>query len=713
MPDEQINTDLNITINVDSKGKDLADILKAISDKLKITEKQLVRYNKITKQSSDQTMKSTENINKANKAYGRLHGSVSSLSKLKLPAILSAAAIGGALGLLTRYVSALGKIESKAQSLAGSFRDITLQLGNKRDQELFSAFSLQTTGLSRRLSSATEISGLTGLRSGLADKLGIAQATQLTLDLTKSFQGNNKELTKFLAMASVSLPRALEVFQSQDISTFQQALSAVNMSTSEIVKTANILDTAWEQVKQTTEAFVRDFVDRHGGDIQKSIISVSNSIVDWINTGRALAADFENVFSFFFSNLAKLKTTIDDTVKGFILWEQRTRNWPFGSTDTVIDKNIQQMENLGLAIRKNIDSLEQAKAAGNETEVERLNKLLHEQLSDQQDINKANKDFFGQVKKIEPISFRIAENIQKMNKASHEAVNMAKQQRQEMQKQLTLAERMALKLENLAPVRSLAGLRSQVERSRLELFESLPFGFDLAFGQRFSVADNLRAELKLIEQAQSAINEKIKQETTDLGQPLNKTLTDSLNIEKERLNINKQLVDTLKLQAKGYLDAIQSQNFGAGIFEKLIITNDKNLAIALDIGAVKKNPLLGRVGGTGRGIVDPFRFGIDEAENQRNLQRYARQLNQQSGDFLRQARTRPIVSRLPSELVGRRLSHKRPTMPVVNRSDVRSVRSGLNMVSDFIQGLTDTVNDLAENEQTDTTTISQGSIVSQ
>lgn len=57
----------------------------------------------------------------------------------------------------------------------------------------------------------------------------------------------------------------------------------------------------------------------------------------------------------------------------------------------------------------------------------------------------------------------------------------------------------------------------------------------------------------------------------------------------EQLGMLKELRD-------GYLNAVQAQVFGAGKFEKIIVTNEKNLAISIEKGIVKKNYLLGQVG---------------------------------------------------------------------------------------------------------------------
>lgn len=56
----------------------------------------------------------------------------------------------------------------------------------------------------------------------------------------------------------------------------------------------------------------------------------------------------------------------------------------------------------------------------------------------------------------------------------------------------------------------------------------------------------------------------------------------------ERVNVTKELRD-------GYLDAVTAQAFGAGKFEKLIITQEKNIGTALRKGMVKNSYLIGSV----------------------------------------------------------------------------------------------------------------------
>lgn len=106
-----------------------------------------------------------------------------------------------------------------------------------------------------------------------------------------------------------------------------------------------------------------------------------------------------------------------------------------------------------------------------------------------------------------------------------------------------------------------------------------------------------------------------------------KAITDKVA---EQLNIVKQLRD-------GYLDAVQAQAFGAGRFEKILITQEKNLMRGLEKGVAKRNYLLGqfseasgkakaqalRIGGQGMGQVT-YTSGQALSPNDQMKEQFAR-----------------------------------------------------------------------------------------
>ncbi|KKM87589.1 hypothetical protein LCGC14_1267370, partial [marine sediment metagenome] len=105
---------------------------------------------------------------------------------------------------------------------------------------------------------------------------------------------------------------------------------------------------------------------------------------------------------------------------------------------------------------------------------------------------------------------------------------------------------------------------------------------------------------------------KLQGETSDRGK--------ILEYQKKELDLRKAIADKTaeQLQAvrelrDGYLDAINAQAFGAGMFEKIIVSQEKNIGIALDKNIAKKSFLLGSTGGLGVSGVRPTRFGVTGA----------------------------------------------------------------------------------------------------
>lgn len=80
------------------------------------------------------------------------------------------------------------------------------------------------------------------------------------------------------------------------------------------------------------------------------------------------------------------------------------------------------------------------------------------------------------------------------------------------------------------------------------------------------------------------------------------TQTEAKRVTVEQLETVKQLRD-------GYLDAVQAQAFAAGRFEKIIITQEKNVSRAMEKGIAKRNFLLGQVGEDATAAAaQPYRF---------------------------------------------------------------------------------------------------------
>ena len=87
-------------------------------------------------------------------------------------------------------------------------------------------------------------------------------------------------------------------------------------------------------------------------------------------------------------------------------------------------------------------------------------------------------------------------------------------------------------------------------------------------------------------------------------------LKEELRLRGEMNKLTADQVNMLKELRDGYLDAVQAQAFGAGAFEKILVTQEKNLGIGMDKGLVKQNLMLGAIEDRARASnVMPTRFG--------------------------------------------------------------------------------------------------------
>lgn len=161
---------------------------------------------------------------------------------------------------------------------------------------------------------------------------------------------------------------------------------------------------------------------------------------------------------------------------------------------------------------------------------------------------------------------------------------------------------------------------TDLARSDLEISRNLYGTPALAVQALQSVVSSMQKEKELLESqlenvqamlAEQPDNIALIQKERDLRIEIKKTTA-------EQLSLVKELRD-------GYLDAVQAQAFGAGKFEKILITQEQNLGAALDKGIAKRNYLLGQVGDQARAFNRaPLRFspggvGILQDLNGQNL----------------------------------------------------------------------------------------------
>ena len=115
--------------------------------------------------------------------------------------------------------------------------------------------------------------------------------------------------------------------------------------------------------------------------------------------------------------------------------------------------------------------------------------------------------------------------------------------------------------------------------------------------QKDIVADQLRQHLVDLEQTKEG-----SQARMDAMEKVRKKQLEHNRLTAEQVNMLKELRD-------GYLDAVQAQAFGAGAFEKILITQEKNLGKGMDKGLVKQNLMLGAIEDRARASnVLPSRF---------------------------------------------------------------------------------------------------------
>ena len=591
-----------------------------------------------------------------------------------LPAFLSVAAITAATRSLASYTTQLARTRDLAASLAGGRR-----LGlSRRDSELFSGFATQR--FSNRFLSPTELKGLQNIRSRLREALGEDQGSELTLKLTEGFRSSGEQ-AKFLAAASVDVVKALKDFQSvSNIGDFSLALSAATMETDALSRTANTLETAWRDVQDSFERFVIDFVDKNEIDLKNSVQAVAQEVVDFINWSRRLAAEWKPIFKFFFENFKKLIGFIKSSADEWRLLADSAAGL-FGSGDTRnrIDKRIDEANRIGAQIGVLISKAKRARAAGDEELANQLAATAKKLSFQQQDILRGAQDFFGVSESSEVITLKTAQNVEEIKTQTQSAVDAAEKQRKAFEASRSAAEQTALALQRTSEQMSIEFLRLDLIRARLARFESSPLGFGSLFNEQLAAAEQINRLLELNRQQQA--------EVAKLNLDLRENQERMVKLQIEENNLIAEKSRLLRAQTRGYLDALTAQAFNAGRFQKILIEQDRNLAIALEKGIAKRNPLLGLVGDeAARNQVDPFRFSGDPDKDSTELERYHRQLEKMFGDFLKGLED-IIVPPLSGELAGIKAAGKMiPSSPKV-AAEIRKITSlppsASNVLSDI------------------------------
>lgn len=136
---------------------------------------------------------------------------------------------------------------------------------------------------------------------------------------------------------------------------------------------------------------------------------------------------------------------------------------------------------------------------------------------------------------------------------------------------------------------------TELEKGNLEIVKGIYGAAGLSAKAQMNVVDALQKQKEIVASQLKTIAEERKMA------PGNQALLEKeLAKRKELQQLTLEQVNMLKELRDGYLDAVQAQAFGAGAFEKILITQEQNLGKALDTNIAKKNLLLGTTGDKAR-----------------------------------------------------------------------------------------------------------------
>jgi len=143
--------------------------------------------------------------------------------------------------------------------------------------------------------------------------------------------------------------------------------------------------------------------------------------------------------------------------------------------------------------------------------------------------------------------------------------------------------------------RRLQKLDTEADEAKLRIAQATYGAAGLSAKAQMNVVNSLEKQKQFLKAQYSLLMKEVEAGTGGIA-----TLQKAKELRNEILNITGDQVDMLKELRDGYLDAVQAQAFGAGKFEKIIITQEKNLRVGLEKGIAKANFLLGTVGEAAR-----------------------------------------------------------------------------------------------------------------
>jgi hypothetical protein len=483
------------------------------------------------------------------------------------PLIGMGAMIAAAKGL-SSYITDLAWTREKARALGGD----KYALPHKRDAEMYSQFAEQS--VSNRYSSPAAIQGLTAIRDALQRKLGEELGGEITLKLTDALKGSRQELEQFLSLAATNVPRALAVFKSADLATFQEALQAVTQQENEVGKTAATIEQTWRSIKQAAEDVTTALLQKYGGDVRAAMLDVANGVIDTINY------------------MGDLIDRVDEFGDGL----RRAKEWLLGPEG---HKPIEVVPG-GPA-----DRFLKYMGWGQEQEQQPQGEAPQGQ---------------GRVKmpKIPRITLPPAEAVNPTRqavdaatKAIQAAAKVSREWWTNLTKTLSPVEQATLRIKDLDESLTESDAMVKRDMSRLNMLESSPLGFGQQMQATLDAVKDLNSEIDLLTQKYQE-QQRIVAENVKAGRDGRADRVKALDLESQ---INDRMAERNKLlgsMQRGYLDAIGAQALGAGKFEKMIVSQDRNIGKGMRLAAIRNNPL---VGSSTQGGNAPYRFGADMDQN--------------------------------------------------------------------------------------------------
>ncbi|HNQ22444.1 MAG TPA: hypothetical protein PKK06_05060 [Phycisphaerae bacterium] len=576
--------------------------VKLLREQTKAAAGALKSYEKMQKQTAkiqQRLIKSRQQAAKALPGHAGGRESKAGGVGLNLPTFVSAAVIVAATKAMIGYVTELARARDYARALGGNLKELPY----RRDQELYSKYAQQN--FANRFSSPQEIAGLKNLRDSMTTALGPELGESITLKLTEALKGSTAELQRFLVLASQNVPRALAQFESADIETFATALKAATMETDEWSKAASNLENLWIDIQQIGEQLA--------GIIAPVFGDIAAKLRDSTKEGSAF------------------RTTIIDAAEGGVLGLYNLIAWiKEGYSEVLGWKQLWQEVKVAI-----LDVGTLGGTWGKETydaavkELEETAVKAHEIRLGLAKSNKQARDLEGYFKQLRERAAQIPTDQTAQN--LEQAAQAAQKARQELERAATPAERAALAVQKLAENLEIADAELKVVQSALRAAESSPFGFGEAFEKRLELVAKINERIDIL-----------REQLAEINAIENQTRADRMKALEIESQINDAIADRnqlLQQQQRGYLDAVQAQAFAAGRFEKIITSQEANVAMALTKGIAKKNPYIGQVGKDAeRYAVQPFRFGTNMEANIQGLNEYSKALRANVAD--------PIVEEL-------------------------------------------------------------------